>query len=191
MSLPVCNKGFLELRVYLQSQISFWLSFSVSDLYKWQKSPPFKTMANGVLTPSRDSKVRLLVERTGEPIEIHYVLLNFTLEIHSPLSTWYVQFTFYINRAVMQIDRIPMPVIFYPILTCQAKPGTTWCKSRQLVFRLSPLCHCLPTLPRLVSWLRNTVIQTAWAKRKSSPVCYQPQTVYATARQTPQAAAEY
>lgn len=111
--------------------------------------------------------------------------------IHSPLSTWYVQFTFYINRAVMQIDRIPMPVIFYPILTCQAKPGTTWCKSRQLVFRLSPLCHCLPTLPRLVSWLRNTVIQTAWAKRKSSPVCYQPQTVYATARQTPQAAAEY
>ena len=117
---------------------------SVSDLSKQQKSLPFETMANGVsLHPHRTAGSGFQQRELGKPSK--YILLNLTLEIHPPWLTHYVQFTFYIHKAIRQTAWIPMLVIFYPILTRQGKRRTTLCKSRTTVFRMSLLSHHLPT----------------------------------------------
>lgn len=80
MPLPACNKGFLELRVYPQSQISFCLSICSVRHIQTAEKPTFQNHGKwGTFTSTQDRMVRLPVERTGEPIHIHYVLLNLTL----------------------------------------------------------------------------------------------------------------
>lgn len=105
MSLPVHNKGFLGLRVYLQSPISFWLSsFSFRHIHtSSRKAHLSKPWLMGWLYIHKNSTVRL-PERIGKPIHIHYVLLNLTLR--DPLTLEHTICPIHIPRETRQLCKL-------------------------------------------------------------------------------------